>query len=575
MTQEKIINVARGLEKADLVIKNANIINVLSEEIHKGDIAICDGIIAGISNDYRGEKEIDINGAYVCPAFIDGHVHLESSMMLPSEFAKAVVPSGTTTVIIDPHEISNVLGLHGISFMHEAVKNLPLNVYTMLPSCVPATPYETSGFDLNSYDLALLIDSPWVLGIAEMMNYSGLLNLDKNVLAKLELAKTKGKRIDGHAPFLSGKDLCAYVASGVKSDHECTNPKEAEEKIRQGMYIMIREGTAAKDLDALIPLLKTKNTRKCMFVTDDRHPKDLYVHINDMVRRAVEGGVDVVKAVQIGSLNTAEYFGLKNQGAIAPGYKADILIMPDLKTFKPDIVIKDGKIAAQNGKLLKEFESSESPSVRSSINVRWIEPKDFEIEGSSKFVNTIEIIPHQLVTKSSVCEANFENGYLNSNIEKDVLKIIVMERHRATGNIGKGFVKGFNLKSGAIASTVAHDSHNMIIVGTNDFDMYTASVELVKMQGGKVVVKDGKVIAKLELPIAGLISDKNFDYIISHCDELNDAVKSLGCTLDDAFMTMGFLSLPVIPELKITDKGLFSTKTWDFVDINSVCEKQL
>lgn len=568
MKQEKLIKTARGLEKADLVIKNANVINVLSEEIHKCDIAISDGIIAGIGEGYEGKKEININGAYVSPAFIDGHVHLESSMMLPHEFAKAVVPCGTTTVIIDPHEISNVLGLHGISYMHEAVKNLPLDVYTMLPSCVPATPYETSGFDLNSYDLALLIDSPWVLGIAEMMNYSGLLNLDKNVLAKLDLAKSKGKRIDGHAPFLSGKDLCAYAASGVKSDHECTNPEEATEKIRLGMYIMIREGTAAKDLDALIPVLKEKNTRKCIFVTDDRHPKDLRVHINDMVRRAVDAGVDVIKAVQIGSLNTAEYFGLKNQGAVAPGYKADLLILPDLKTFKPDLVIKDGKVVAENGKLLKDFAKFEKPSVRSSINVRWIEEKDFEIKGTSEFVNTIEIIPHQLVTKSSVCKAKFENGKLNSNTETDTLKILVMERHRATGNIGKGFVKGFNLKSGAIASTVAHDSHNMIIVGTNDFDMYTAAVELVKMQGGKVVVNNGKVIAKLPLPIAGLISDKDFDYVVKHCDELNEAVKELGCTLDDAFMTMSFLSLPVIPELKITDKGLFSTKKWDFVKIN-------
>lgn len=566
---EKLIEVARGKQKADLVIKNANIINVLSEEIHKGDIAICDGIIAGVGENYEGEKEIDAEGSYVCPAFIDGHVHLESSMVLPCEFAKAVVPCGTTTVIIDPHEISNVLGLHGISYMHEAVKNLPLDVYTMLPSCVPATPYETSGFDLNSYDLALLIDSPWVLGIAEMMNYSGLLNLDKTVLAKLDLARSKGKRIDGHAPFLSGKDLCAYIASGVKSDHECTTPAEAIEKIRLGMYIMIREGTAAKDLDALIPVLKEKNTRKCVFVTDDRHPKDLKVHINDMVRRAVDAGVDIVKAVQIGSLNTAEYFGLKNQGAIAPGYKADMLIMPDLKTFKPEIVIKDGKIAAENGKLLQSVEEFEKPSIRSSINVHWIVPKDFEIKGTSKFVNTIEIIPHQLVTKSSVCEAKLENGLLESNVDEDVLKIIVMERHRATGNIGKGFVKGFNLKSGAIASTVAHDSHNMIIIGTNDKDMYTAAVELVKMQGGKVVVKDGKVVAKLPLPIAGLISDQCIEYVLQHCEDLNSAVKSLGCTLDDAFMTMGFLSLPVIPELKITDKGLFSTKKWDFIEINA------
>ena len=286
-----IIDTARGLKKADLVIKNANIINVFSEEIYLSDIAIKDGIIAGIGSSYSGEKEIDIKGAYVSPSFIDGHVHLESTMMLPREFAKVVLPAGTTTVIIDPHEISNVLGLHSISFMHEVVKDLPIDVYTMLPSCVPATPFETSGFDLTSYDLSLLIDKPWVLGLAEMMNFPGVLNRDKNVMSKLELAKSYNKCIDGHAPYLSGKDLCAYVASGVKSDHECTNPKEAIEKMRLGMYIMIREGTAAKDLEALIPVLKECNTRKCIFVTDDRHPEDLKEHINGMVRRAVEAGV--------------------------------------------------------------------------------------------------------------------------------------------------------------------------------------------------------------------------------------------------------------------------------------------
>ncbi|MCQ2739885.1 MAG: adenine deaminase [bacterium] len=565
---EKIITVARGLEAADLVIKNANLINVLSEEIYLCDIAITDGVVVGIGAGYHGKEEIDVNGAYVSPALIDGHVHIESSMMLPFEFAKAVVPCGTTTVVIDPHEISNVLGLHGISFMHEAVNNLPLNVYTMLPSCVPATPYETTGFDLNSYDLALLMDSKWVLGLAEMMNYSGLLNLDKTVLAKLDLAKSKGKKIDGHAPMLTGKDLCAYIASGVKSDHECTVAEEAIEKIRLGMYVMIREGTAAKDLDALIPVLKNNNTRKCIFVTDDRHPKDLRVHINDMIRRAIAGGVDIIKAVQVGSLNTAEYFGLENQGAIAPGYKADMLIIPDINTFMPNIVIKDGKIVAKDGKLISCPEDYQSPAVRSSVNVHWIELEDFEIKSDTNKVNTIEIIPHKLVTNFIVSEAKLENGYLQSNTDTDTLKIVVIERHRATGNIGKGFVKGFNLKSGAIASTVAHDSHNMIVVGTNDYDMYVAAVQLVKMQGGKVVVNNGEVISKLPLPIAGLMTDKDFDYVVSHCEELNSAVQGLGCTLDDAFMTMGFLALPVIPELKITDKGLFSTKAWDFVGIS-------
>ena len=565
-----IINVARGLEKADLVIKNANIVNVLSEEIHKGDIAICDGVIAGIGENYSGEKEIDINGAYVTPSFIDGHVHLESTMMLPKEFAKTVLPAGTTTVIIDPHEISNVLGLHGISFMHEAVKDLPMNVYTMLPSCVPATPFETSGFDLNSYDLSLLIDKPWVLGIAEMMNFPGVLNHDTNVMAKLELAKSRGKRIDGHAPYLSGKDLCGYIASGVKSDHECTTPEEAIEKLRLGVYVMIREGTAAKDLDALIPVLKTSNTRKCIFVTDDRHPADLKEHINGMVRRVVEAGVDPIKAVQIASLNTAEYFGLKDLGAIAPGYKADLLVLPDLKTFKPDIVLKDGQVVAQDGKLAVEIPENDAIATRNSVNVRWITMDDFKIqtEGDGvKKVRALEVIPHQLITKSVMSDVKVVDGNAISNVETDTLKICVIERHRATGNIGKGFVKGFNLKCGAIASTVAHDSHNMIVIGTNDFDMYTAAVALIKCQGGKVVVKDGEIISQLPLPIAGLMSDKEFDFVVEKCDELNKAAHSIGCKLEDPFMTMGFLSLPVIPELKITDKGVFDTNKFDFVDI--------
>ena len=575
---ENIINVARGLEKADLVIKNANIVNVLSEEIYKGDIAIVDGIIAGIGENYSGKKEIDVNGAFVSPSFIDGHVHLESAMLLPKEFASVVLPAGTTTVIIDPHEISNVLGLHGISFMHEAVKNLPMDVFTMLPSCVPATPFETSGFDLNSYDLSLLIDKPWVLGLAEMMNFPGVLNLDNNVMAKLELAKSKEKRIDGHAPYLSGKDLCAYVASGVKSDHECTTPEEAIERIRLGMYVMIREGTAAKDLDALLPVLKNCNTRKCIFVTDDRHPSDLKEHINGMVRRAVEAGVDPIKAIQVASLNTAEYFGLQNLGAIAPGYKADLLVLPDLKSFKPDIVMKNGNVIAHNGKLAIEIPQGEALAVRNSVNVRWITPEDFKIsvnEPDGKIgVKALEVIPHQLITKSVETEALVEDGNAISNIENDTLKICVIERHRATGNIGKGFVKGFNLKCGAIASTVAHDSHNMIVIGTNDADMYTAAVALIKCKGGKVVVKDGEIISELALPIAGLMSDREFDYVVDKCEELNQAAHSIGCELNDPFMTMGFLSLPVIPELKITDKGVFDTNKFDFIDVINVTALQ-
>ena len=567
MDTEKLIKVARGQLKADLVIKNANVVNVFNDEIKKMDIAIFDGIIAGIGENYEGEKVIDVNGAYVTPAFIDGHVHIESSMCLPKEFAKAIVPEGTVTVIADPHEISNVFGLHGISFMREACKNLPLQVYMMLPSCVPATEFETSGFDLASYDLSLLIHVPEVLGIAEMMNFPGVLNCQKDVMAKLKLGHDKNKKIDGHAPNLSGKDLCAYVASGVMSDHECTNIAEATEKLGLGMHIMIREGSAAKDLKALMPILKGKNTNRCIFVTDDRHPTDLKGHINDMVRQCVAEGISPITAIKTASINTAQYFGLNDLGAIAPGYKAHLLVFENLVDFKPLLVFKDGQVVAQDGKLIVDIEHNEIPPLRGSVNVKWIEHEDFNYSTNSNFAKVINIIPHSLLTTSSVEKIKVENGLAQADIENDVLKIMVFERHKSTGNIGKGFVKGFGLKSGAIASTVAHDSHNMIVIGTNDADMEMAAIELVKSQGGKVVVNNGKVIAKLPLPIAGLMSSDTFDNVLEQCKELDEGAKTIGCTLENPFMSMAFLSLSVIPELKITDKGVFDVQQMNFIDI--------
>ena len=571
MHQEEFIAVALGETKADLVIKNAKIVNVLTEEIYESEVAIVKGRIAGVGKGYVGEKEIDLKGAYLTPGFIDGHVHIESSMMLPHRFAQAVVPAGTTTAIIDPHEIANVLGLHGISFMHAATRELPLRVYTMLPSCVPATPFETSGFELNAYDLSLLMDSDWVLGLAEMMNFPGVIHRDKNVMAKIDLALQNQKRVDGHAPQVSGKDLCAYIASGVTSDHECTDPQQAIEKLRQGMYIMVREGTAAKDLDALMPLLLHNNNRKIMFVTDDRHPEDLLVHINGMVQRAVDNRVNPIKAIQMASLNTAEYFKIQDLGAIAPGYRADFNVFENLQEFtKPLMVFKGGEVVAENGKLLEDLENIEIPATRGSVNVGWLEDDCFNIEAKGSKVRAIEIIPHQLITKETVVNVKEENGLAVSNTDDDVLKICVVERHRASGNIGKGFVKGFGIKEGAIASTVAHDSHNMIIIGTNDKDMLLAQKELVKSQGGRVVIRNGEVLAKLPLPVAGLMSDKDINYVTEQSEALNKAAKEIGCVVDDPFMTMGFLSLPVIPELKITDKGIFSTKTFDFVDIFDV-----
>jgi len=571
MHQEEFIEVALGEKKADLVLKNAKIVNVLTEEIYESDVAIVKGRIAGVEREYQGEKEIDLKGAYLTPGFIDGHVHIESSMMLPHRFAQAVVPAGTTTVIIDPHEIANVLGLHGITFMHEATRDLPLRVYTMLPSCVPATPFETSGFELNSYDLSVLIDRDWVLGLAEMMNFPGVIHRDKNVMAKIDLALKNKKRVDGHAPKVSGKDLCAYIASGITSDHECTDPQQAIEKLRQGMYIMVREGTAAKDLDALMPILLHDNNRKIIFVTDDRHPEDLKIHINGMVQRAVDNRVNPIKAIQMASLNTAEYFKIQDLGAIAPGYRADFNVFENLQEFtKPKMVFKGGEVVAENGELTNSLENMEIPATRGSVNVGWLEDNCFQIQAKGDKVKAIEIIPHQLITKETVAKVNVENGLAESNVEDDVLKICVVERHRASGNVGKGFIKGFGIKQGAIASTVAHDSHNMIIIGTNDKDMYLAQKELVKSQGGRIVIKDGEVLAKLPLPIAGLMSDKDYEYVTSQSEALNVAAKEIGCKVDDPFMTMGFVSLPVIPELKITDKGVFSTKTFDFIDIFDV-----
>ncbi|MEI3255986.1 MAG: adenine deaminase [Candidatus Gastranaerophilaceae bacterium] len=567
--EEKIIKTAKGDIQADLVLKNAKIVNVLSEEIYEGDVAISDGVIAGVGNDYHGVEEIDVQGAYVSPSFIDGHVHLESSMLMPSEFAKMVVPSGTTTVVADPHEISNVMGLQGISFMREATKNLPLDVYMTLPSCVPATSLETSGVDLNSYDLALLIDAPWVLGIAEMMNFPGVINCDSSVLSKVRLGLEKHKRVDGHAPHLSGKALNAYVAAGIRSDHECTTVEEAVEKLRLGMYLMVREATGARDLESLLPVLKNLNTRKCIFVTDDRHPKHLEKHISRMVKKAVKNGVDPIKAIQMASLNTAEYFNLSDLGAIAPGYRADIAVFKDLENFEPLMVFKNGKLAAKDGKMVIDTDNLKPPALRGSVNIKYLYREDLQIKTpqGKTTAKVINVIPKQLITKQTLETIKTQNDLAVSDVENDILKIAVIERHKATGNIGLGFVKGFGLKSGAIASTVAHDSHNMIVIGTNDEDMYHAAVELVKSQGGKIIVQNGKTLAHLKLPVAGLMSDKTALEVQKDIEALDKAAKQIGCKIDEPFMSMAFLSLSVIPEIKITDKGLIDVNSFEVTDL--------
>ena len=566
---EQLIKVSKGIEPADLVLKNAKLINVFSEEIYETDIAIIEDRIAGISKGYTGKEEIDLKGAYVSSSFIDGHVHIESSMLMPLEFAKLVIPSGTTTVIADPHEIANVMGLQGISFMRESSKNLPLDVYMMLPSCVPATDLETSGVELNSYDLALLIDAPWVLGVAEMMNFPGVVGCDNSVLSKIYLGTDKNKRVDGHAPHLSGKDLNAYLAAGVSSDHECTNPDEALEKLRLGMHIMIREATGARDLEPLIPLLKKYNTRKCMFVTDDRHPKHLKKHISRMVKKAVRLGVNPIKAIQMASLNTAEYFKIPDLGAIAPGYRADIAVFDNLETFEPAIVFKNGKLVAENGQMVIDMSCEKLPALRGSVNIKYLNIDDLKIKvpDDKNRIKVINVISEQLITNKTVEMASIKDGCAVSDVQKDLLKIAVIERHKASGNIGLGFVKGFGIKSGAIASTVAHDSHNMIVIGTNDADMYYAAVEIVKSQGGKIIVNNQKTLAHLPLPIAGLMSDKPYEDVEMKLLALDEAAKNIGCKIKDPFMSMAFLSLSVIPELKITDKGLIDVNRFEVTDL--------
>lgn len=562
---EKRIRVAME-EGADLLIRNARVVNVFSGEIIRTDVAIFQGIIVGFGK-YRAKETIDIHGMYLSPGLIDGHVHIESSMVLPSEFAKGVVPSGTTTVVIDPHEIANIFGLEGIKFMVKSSRHIPLNVYIMLPSCVPVSDMETSGARLNHHDLSVFADEPWALGLAEMMNYSAVIHRNSEVLKKIRTVK--GKVIDGHAPGLSGKGLNAYISAGIKSDHECTTIDEAREKLNNGMYIMIREGSIARNLKSLLPLVTPENNRRFMFVTDDRNPTDLINegHVNYLIRTAIKEGMNPVTAIKMATLNPAEYFHLHKLGAIAPAYQADLVAVENLRNFKARMVFKNGKLTAEDGHLLPGAMSEHSVYLRSSMNVRLPDIKDFEVSAEGNFIKVIEVMPHQITTRKRVEKARIKSGLAVSDVKRDILKIAVIERHFASKNIGVGFVKGFGLKFGAIASSVAHDSHNIIAVGTNDKDILSAVKKVVYMKGGQVVVKNDKVIGHLPLPVAGLMSDKSLRDVKKSIERLTSAVRSLGCRLPNPFMSLSFLSLPVIPELRLTDKGLVDVEKFKIVPL--------
>ncbi|OQW98826.1 MAG: adenine deaminase [Desulfobacteraceae bacterium A6] len=556
------IKASLGEKEADILFTNARIVDVFSGEIIPGEIAITGGFISGFGS-YSAKKIVDLEGRFVAPGFIDPHVHIESSMACVTEFCRAVLPYGTTSVVADPHEIANVLGKAGIDYMLRSSENQPVDIYYTLPSCVPATEMETAGARLSADDLIPFMNDKRIVALAEMMNFPGVIFRDPDVLAKIENSITHKKPVDGHAPGLSGKELFAYIAAGISSDHECTTVAEAKEKLSAGMHIMIREGTAARNLHDLLPLVNEKNFHRIMWCTDDRHPHDLIEkgHIDSMVREAVRYGLDPVTAIRIATINPAVYFGLNHKGAVAPGRQADLVIFSDLSDPIIEQVYSRGILVAENGKMRSEIIKPALLQIPSSMNTK--KKIDFSIPAISGRIRVIEVIPDQILTRHSLHKALVVKGMAVPDISNDVLKIAVIERHHGSGNIGKGFVKGFNLKKGAIASSVAHDSHNIIVVGTNDEDMKAAVDAVIKMGGGLAAACDCNICSTLSLPIAGLMSNETVETIDGQMENLLSAARSLGSSLSDPYMALSFLALPVIPELKITDKGL--------VDVGKFC----
>jgi adenine deaminase len=562
-----IIPYARGDKPVDLLLTHAKIINVFSGEIVEGSIAIAGGCIVGIG-EYQAEQIRDLTGRFVAPGFIDPHVHIESSMACVSQFARAVVPHGTTTVVADPHEIANVLGILGIEYMLKSSEHQPMNVYFTLSSCVPATRMETSGARLEAVDLIPLMSHDRIVALAEMMNYPGVIHGDPDVLSKIRLARQYRKPVDGHSPGLSGKELNAYIASGISSDHECTTADEAREKLMAGMHIFIRQGSGARNLQALLPIVTPRTFHRMMWCTDDRDPHDLLSegHIDSMVREAIASGVDPIRAIQMATLNPAEYFGLYHLGAIAPGRQADLVVFSDLKAPVIEQVYCKGVSVAETGAMSADIPVPETLAVPRSVRVT-LKTLDFSIPMAGDRIRVIEIVPNQIITRSVIAAPTTYQDAAISDPDRDLLKIAAVERHSGSGNIGKGFVRGFGLKQGAIASSVSHDSHNIIVVGTADEDMLAAVKAVVLMGGGMAVVSGGRPIAKLSLPIAGLMSPEPVHVIRDQLDRLLACAREIGSTLQNPFMTLSFLSLPVIPELKITDKGLVDVRRFEIVPL--------
>jgi len=555
-----VIDVAAGRAPADLVLKNATYVNVFSNELCHGDIAVAEGLIVGMG-EYHGKVEVDVSGKLVLPGFIDAHIHLESSLVSPTEFAKAVLPHGTTTVITDPHEIANVMGTDGIEYMLQATEDLPVDVRFMLPSCVPATPLDESGANLDYRAIDSFYDHPRVQGLAEMMNYVGVVNGDGQVVEKIVASQAHHKKIDGHAPGLSGKDLNAYIAAGVYSDHECSDMEDAMNKLRLGQYIMIREGTAARNLEALMPLLTSQYVDRCMFCTDDKHPNDLLEkgHIDYIVKKAISLGADPIVAVKAACHNAARYFLLNNRGAIAPGYLGDFVIIDDFQHFEIEMVYKRG-VLMYDGQL-RDFPAPEIDPylvkrAHGTFHVAHLTAEDFS-DGRPHAV--IGMIPGEIVTQDA--------GYADhADPEQDILKIAVIERHKNTHHIGLGYIKGYGLKRGAVATSISHDSHNIIVVGATDEDMAAAANRIVENRGGITVMENGQVLGEVTLSIAGIMSDDSLVMVNSALEDAKDEAFGLGVSRGiDPFMTLSFMALPVIPSLRITTRGVFDVSSQRYI----------
>jgi adenine deaminase len=559
------LGAARGEVDADLVLSGGWVANVYSGEWLRRDVALFDGIILGWG-DYSGPR-MDVQGRYLLPGFIDGHLHLESSMLTPGELARALLPRGTTTVVADPHEIANVWGTAGLDYLLAACESLPLDIFLMLPSCVPASPLETAGASLEAPDLQRYVHHPRVLGLAEVMNFPGAVAGDSGLLEKMALFPDRPK--DGHAPLLSGKSLNAYRVAGIGSDHECTQLAEAWEKLELGFYVMLRQGSLAKNLADLLPAVNPATLRRTMLVTDDCHPEDLLEsgHLDHLLRLAVSLGLDPLEAIIMATLNPAEYFHLQDRGALAPGLRADLVVVEDLSGFRVDKVFKNGQMLVDRGRLLAELDFPESPAPSVPFQVKHLTLESFSPAASGELVKVIGLIPNQLLTEKRVMPAPMREGRLVADPRRDLLKLAVVERHRGTGNLGLGLVQGFGLKTGALASSVAHDSHNLIVVGAQEADMLKAVEHLAQLGGGLAVVAGGQVLADLALPIAGLISPAPLEEVAKKYAGLKRAYRSLGGQLPDPFMALSFLALPVIPELKLTDLGLVEVSRFQIVPL--------